>query len=355
MSRKYHITQQDVKDVLLARGQKVNVNALVALAKSKNILISNKQNRVNLARYVATIPFDNDDIEFLYDLIEYDQRREKTTYSRIKRKIQETNLRDAVSKFQEERLANDEVINILSNPGAPTCIVEYEYDEEDYGKARMLQVTRKKVRLEISLNDSETVVRHPANTKCEQAVEYILGLLNESEDEPFKVEKIDLSHVASPDKRNQFFDSLMKNMSGMLPDDVTGVKISRLSDLEEDTPPDEEEEVLVPGFIKKAALEGSSLLAQEEYQAFKNKGFFISNMKWTSVDKTSQELIKVEFEAGFADQANCKNFKYDVKGIYTTEKDSAIFVDRRRPATEVESLKYLSLLEKASESSVDGM
>ena len=33
---------------------------------------------------------------------------------------------------------------------------------------------------------------------------------------------------------------------------------------------DDGEEVLVPGFIKKAALEGSSLLLQEEYQAFKN-------------------------------------------------------------------------------------
>ena len=40
MSRKYHVTQQDIRDVLLARGQKVSVNALVGFAKSKNILIS---------------------------------------------------------------------------------------------------------------------------------------------------------------------------------------------------------------------------------------------------------------------------------------------------------------------------
>ena len=353
MSRKYHVTEQDIQDVLLARGQKVSVNALVAFAKSKNILISNHDERSTLARYVARIPFDNSDIEFLYDLIEYDQRREKTTNTRIKRSLPELSIRSAAEKFQEERINSNEVFKIISKPASPTCIIEYEYDEEDFGKARMLQVIRKKVRIEISLGSKETLIRHPANQKCELAVDYIISKMNESLDEPFKIEKIDLSHISSPDKRNKFFDDLMKNMEGMLPDDVTGVKIARMGD---DTAEHSEdgEEVLVPGFIKKAALEGSSLLLQEEYQAFKNKGFFISNMKWTAVDSSSEERVKVELEAGFSDQANCKNFKYDVRGIYTTEKDSNLFIDKRRPATEPERIKYLALLEKASELSIDG-
>lgn len=356
MSRKYHITQQDIQDVLLARGQKVSVNALVALAKSKNILVSNHEERVTLARYVANIPFDNADIEFLYDLIEYDQRREKTTNSRVKKTIPETNIRDAVNRLQEERLYSNEVLNIISKPGSPTCIIEYEYDEEDYGKARMLQIVRRKVRLEISLGSKETVIRHPANLKCEQAVDFILSTISDTSEEPFKVEKIDLSHISSPDKRNLFFDSLMKNMDGVQPDDVTGIKIARMGEADGDTDEDEQEkEILVPGFIKKAALEGSSLLLQDEYQVFKNKGFFISNMKWTAVDSTSPERVKIEFEAGFSDQANCKNFKYDIKGIYSTEKDSNLFVDKRRPATEPERIKYLALLEKASETSIDGV
>lgn len=353
MSRKYHVTQQDIRDVLLARGQKVSVNALVGIAKSKNILISNNQDRIELARYVATIPFDDKDIEYLYDLIEYDQRREKTTSSRIKRQLPENNIREAVSKLQDERAHSNDVLTIVSSPGAPTCILEYIYDEEDFGKARMLQVTRKKVRIEFSLGGKETVIRLPANSRCEQTVDYILSLINEKAEKPFKVEKIDLSHVSSPDKRNHFFDSLMKNMDGMEPEDVIGVKISRMNDEDEDDLTDDED-VPAPCFIKKAALEGSSLLSQEEYHAFINKGFFISNMKWRAVDKTSPDLLKVEIEAGFADQANCKNFKYDIKGVYTTEKDSAIFSDKRRPASEAESLKYLALIEKASETSIEG-
>lgn len=353
MGRKYHVTEQDIQDVLLARGQKVSVNALVAFAKSKNILVSNHEERTSLARYVAKIPFDNYDIESLYSLIEYDQRREKTTNTRIKNLIPESSIRDAVGKFQEDRMNSNEVFKVVSKPNAPTCIIEYEYDEEDFGKARMLQVVRKKTRIEVSLGAKDTLVRHPANQKCEQAVDYIIAAINESTDEKFKVERIDLSHISSPDKRNQFFDSLMKNMEGILPDDVTGVKIARMGEEAESS--DDGEEVLVPGFIKKAALEGSSLLLQEEYQAFKNKGFFISNMKWTAVDATSQDRVKVEFEAGFADQANCKNFKYDVRGVYSTEKDSSLFIDKRRPATEPERIKYLALLEKASELSIDGV
>lgn len=353
MSRKYHVTQQDIRDVLLARGQKVSVNALVGFAKSKNILISSTQDRNELARYVATIPFDNNDIEYLYDLIEYDQRREKTTSSRVKRQLPEKSIRDAVNKLQEKRAHSNDVLTVISSPGAPTCILEYTYDEEDFGKARMLQVTRKKVRIEFELGAKETVIRLPANARCEEAVDYILGIINENTEEPFKVEKIDLSHLSSPHKRNYFFDSLMKNMDGMEPEDVIGVKISRL-DEEDDDEFTDDEDVPVPCFIKKAALEGSSLLSQEEYHAFMNKGFFISNMKWRAIDKTSSDLLKVEIEAGFADQANCKKFKYDIKGVYTTEKDSAIFSDKRRPASESERIKYLALIEKSSECSIEG-
>lgn len=62
----------------------------------------------------------------------------------------------------------------------------------------------------------------------------------------------------------------MKNMDGMEPEDVIGVKISRL-DEEDDDEFTDDEDVPVPCFIKKAALEGSSLLSQEEYHAFINK------------------------------------------------------------------------------------
>jgi hypothetical protein len=351
MSRKYHITQQDIHDVLLARGQKVSVSALVDFARSKNLLISRNQNRAVLARYIATIPFDNSDIELLYNLIEYDQRREKMTSSRIKRTISENSIRDAIIKFQEERINFNEVLSVISKPGSPTLLLEYDYDEEDFGKARMLQITRKKVRVEFCLNTSETIIRFPANNHCEHSIGNILKHINESLEEPFNVEKIDLSHISSPDQRNQFFDNLMRNMEGMELNDVTGIKFSRMDAPENDDDTDDEEEQAVPCFIKKAAFEGSSLLAQEEYQTFMKKGFFISNIKWKSVDNTSQELLKIEFEAGFSDQINCKNFKYEVKGIYSTEKESTTFKEKRRQASDPERIKYLALLEKSSETS----
>ena len=353
MSRKYHITRQDIEDVLLARGQKVSVSALVAIAKSKNILVSNNLDRVALAKYVATIPFDNRDIEDLYSLIEYDQRREKMTCSRLKSKIKEDNIRGAVDSFVEKRLKCNDVLSVVSRPGAPTLILEYDYDEEDFGKARMLQIVRKKARIEFNIATSETLIRFPANQQCSNAIEYIVEEINKNSEDSFEVKKIDLSHIANPASRNKFFISLIKNMNQMDVHDVTGVKIARMNSDDNFDDADEDGDTSVPGFIKKAVLEGQALLIQDEFKAFIDKGFYISNIKWKAVDKSSSELAKVEFEAGFSDQSQCKDFKYDVKYIYVFEKDADILADRKKIPTAVERLKYLDLLEKSSELSID--
>lgn len=353
MRRKHHITQQDIKDVLLARGQKVCVGALVAMARSKNILISSNSDRQDLANYVAKLPFDNKDIEYLYDLIEYDQRREKMTCSKLKHNIEEDNIRRAINNFQEKRVACGDVLTVTSQPGAPTLILEYYYDEEDYGKARMLQVVRKKAIIEFNITSSETAIRFPANPQCDSAVEHIVNDISAATEDSFEVQKIDLSHVSSSEVRNNFFIILIKSMDMMAVHDVTGVKISRLGVDDKEAATDDEDESDVPGFIKKVILEGRALLAQDEYNTFIKKGFYISNIKWAAIDKSSAEMVRVDFEAGFTNQTQCKDFKYDVKYIYVTEKDADILAGRKRAPTEVERLKYLNLLEKSSEQSIN--
>ncbi|WCB45065.1 hypothetical protein [Nitratidesulfovibrio vulgaris] len=353
MSKKFHITQDDIQDVLLARGKKANATALINIAKDKNILLSHEDSRETLALYVSKLPFDYHDIAKLYDMIEQDQRREKTTSQKIKSRLSDQDLRSAVGKHISNNTQTKDTLNIVSKPDATTFVLEIEYDEDDFSKARMLQTIRKKSRIEVCLNDNSALVRHQANEKCEQIVASILSLIKEQKKEPIEIEKIELSNIASADRRNTFFEHLLKKCDGLVGQNVISVRISRMQiDDAEDSDAEQESDEAVPApcFIKKVVLEGESLLAQEEYLNFIEKGFYISSIAWQAIDNKSSTMV--ELEAGFANPSECKDFKYDVKGIYTIEKESGMPSQTKKAASHIDRLKYLDVIEKAATESM---
>ena len=79
---KYHLASKDIEDALLSRGR-ISAEVLAEIAQKKGILVSTSTNKERLAKYIATIPFDDEDIDYIYGLIDINRRRERTTSSRI--------------------------------------------------------------------------------------------------------------------------------------------------------------------------------------------------------------------------------------------------------------------------------
>lgn len=349
----HYIRPIDIYDTFMAKEKKLSVNTILKIARKKGIILSSDTSRDELSRYISSIPFDNSDIAELYELIESDRRAEKTTSNRVKKQVTFDEIKAAVDKLNEERAPFDEVYTILTDPGASTCILDAVYYETDYSKARMLQTTKKKARIEFAPR-GDTLVRFPANEKCTKIVDSILSNIESNSGEVLSVEHIELSHIADAEKRNNFFISLLGNVENMPAKDVVSVKMVPIADTDDFT--SDEEEASSPeltGLIKRVAIDGKAITVLKEYQSLIQKGFFISSLTWIAEDKDVKPNVLVELEAGFANPNECKGFKYSVRGIYTLEKDSGMFSIQKKAAPEAARIKYLAVIEKAAKRSID--
>ncbi|WP_028570905.1 hypothetical protein [Desulfonatronum lacustre] len=354
MSRKFHVTSIDIFDTLMAKGRKIGAHGLIDMAKQKYILVSQNEERQKLANYVSQLPFDHDDIVNLYEIIEQDYRREKITTKQIKKALTYDQIHNSVEALSTQLANIGEKINILTNPNSPTLIIEYEYKDIDYGKATMLQEVIRKDRIEFTHNIIETNIRTAANEKCKELIQKIIQEIERAENENLDVDEIELANVADGKKRNDFFFALINSIADLQLDDVSGVKISRFggAPIDEEHESDNGEEVLptpeLAGFIREVAIKGKALLSQKEYIDFVDKGFFISNLTWKSLDIACVPNQLVEFEAGFSDPQDCKGFQYAVKGAYTFKKENSTFSTTRKKLSEPEKISYKSKLEEAA-------
>lgn len=355
MSRKFHITSLDIFDALMAKGRRIGVSGLVDMAKQKGILVSHDEGKEVLADYVSQLPFDYDDIVNLYEIIEQDTRREKVTASQIKKVLTYEQLRASVDSVSANSVNNGEVLRVLTNPNAPSFIIEYEYKEVDFGKATMLQEVIRRDRVEfLSGKMGNTDVRAIANDKCRELVQKIIQEIERAEKERLSVDEIELSHVADGKKRNTFFFSLINGIEGMSLDDVSGVKISRMDGddfLEENGDGEAVATKALEGFIREVAIKGRAILSQKAYRDFVDRGFFISNLTWRALDASADPNLLVEFEAGFSEPQQCTGFQYAVKGAYVFKKDESAFSATRRKLSEADKLRYKSRLEAAARQS----
>jgi len=363
MSRKFHITSLDIFDTLMAKGKRIGSSGLLDIAKQKFILISKDDERAKLAEYVSQLPFDHDDIVRLYQIVEHDNRREKLSTFQVKKRLNHAQLQISLENLSSQLAMSGEKATIITNPDNNKILIDYEYVEIDFGKATMLQEQLRKDRVEFfPCSTNTTDVRFAANQKCKELVEKIIKEIERIESARLEVDEIELSHISDGKRRNEFFFSLINGIEGLRLDDVSGVKISRFevtsdigTDQEIEDVSQEGDEVVQTtsfvGFIKEVAIKGKALLGQKEYLDFVEKGFFISNLTWKSLDNSVEPNLLVEFEAGFEDHQECTGFQYAVKGAYSYKKNESEFSSTRKPLSEPNKLLYKSKIEVAARKS----
>ena len=61
--------------------------------------------------------------------------------------------------------------------------------------------------------------------------------------------------------------------------------------------------------VKSVILQGTKLELSTEYKSLRNRGYYIYGIKWHS-DQQMDPLYRVQFEALFGDEEECRDFKY---------------------------------------------
>lgn len=373
---KYHLASKDIEDALLSRGR-ISAEVLAEIAQKKGILVSTSTNKERLAKYIATIPFDDEDIDYIYGLIDINRRRERTTSSRIS-KLEDREIRDSLDRLKDMESGKNEVFNIKTDVNAPVMRIDYSYDEIDYSKAKMLQSIRRKVEIQISKVGEKTVIRYPDNQQCKEFIEKFLKEAEAETSKRINKKEISLSTITDTKDRFDFFHTLVSRMEGMEPDNVISICVYKPKEDSQDhedsqdvvdfddtaqvddttekdqfieVEDDSELDYIAPSsFIRKVIMEGSALFGSSELKSFQDRGFQLTNVKWHAIDTSQKIPRKIELEAGFSNQEECSGFRYDVKGYYGYIKDSNSYQLTKKPLSDDERISYFKKLEDAAES-----
>jgi len=140
------------------------------------------------------------------------------------------------------------------------------------------------------------------------------------------VEAIELSGAEDHSAKTQFFMKLVRSIDGYRYLNVTSVRIdadpalragaevdpNMAADLEADMERAEGEVLATISSVDRVSLKGSGLLSSEVFHQLKDKGFFISSIVWTMLEKGSGTWI--ELEAGFEDAQAGAGFRYFIRG-----------------------------------------
>lgn len=345
----FFATDKDIFDLLASAKQKLTEGVLREIARDRGIFFSPNDTRDDLANALSLLPFTLYELLNLMDRRESTRRNEKTTTITLDAQIEAEDIKAAIKEYQDEVGSTEKVDSHLK--GANEVILNVEYDEMDYSRTRLIQRQRHDATIKFVLQDGKTVVRLPASEKSQRIVENLTNRIESHRKAAVPRETIELDPDFDADERTTFFTRLMSELPGYALKGVTNLRISPskrsavdADDDSEDFDDDEREiasrEMLV--IVKSMALIGENLIASEEYQSLRKRGFYITSITWRA-DQTSIPYDAPHLHAEFADGEAGTGFKYSVKGIYRFQE--GIYTKTARPADDTEREKLYGLLE----------
>lgn len=352
------LNDRDIFDGLMSAKQQITPKMLREFFLEKGIFLSEQLSREKLIHYISVLNLDYHDVQFLVEQLTPPSRKEKVRFVDLECSATKLELRDFVNEVKDDRTDSyNESYQPQIIGDQNRVVVNVEYDEIDLSKTRLRQRRHKEATVELEALDGDKVrIRFPDNSRAEDIVSELQKKIRQAKKLTGVEKAIDLSEIYSAEHRTQFFIEIITYMAEMKMrlENVTKVSVdSRFPngfELEVDEDEDEVDEEAIKGFVNKAVLSGSSVLASETYQELTKKDFYIYKLGWQMIESKT-DGNKVEFEAYFSDAPDCKKFSCHVAGIYTPKNGG--FTVSRKKLTSEENKVYFSLLESAASKAFD--
>ncbi|WP_426750249.1 hypothetical protein [Myxococcus sp. Y35] len=370
---------KDIADLLLAAKQKLNKQRLIALARSRGIILSPEDDREAIVRYLSRLPTGWLELTTLLRATESAGRKEPTTYMQIEASASTKELHSAIQAVRDNRISGRDEVYSVAATRVGFISVTVQYTEPDTSKTRLFQRQPREVTISFEKCDSGYKVRHQATGRAAEIVKEITERLEEDTSTKVSRRQIELKGVSDPGLRTNFFLQLMRGLPGFSSPDVTDVKVNRMPKdnvpafakmtetqaLGEDTDlvdategePSEEQEAeaeakdAIIGVVKRVVLEGEGVLHSEEYKRLTDAGLFVSHAVWKSLESSSEGRL-IEFEAQFGDPNEGTGFSYAVLGAYK-RKDDGEHRKARSPVDALEAAEFNAKLEQSAEAALN--
>lgn len=373
----YFAEDKDIFDLLVRKSGGFTTKMLTQVARERGLFVSSSDQRDELAEQLSKLSWDWTQLQGLLATADRGERPERTATLELatKREQLSEDMTTALDALKRETRPGDQLSYTLSGTKYK---VTYQSSEMDHTKTRLEQRKIRTTSIEIDTVAGQGYrIRHDANEKADVVLEQLFKHLNR--DAPTEKRRIELSGISDPKARTAFFLELMTKAGADLADkDVSDIDVTCFAPSATDAEdPAEMDESLVGSedaveteeqaeeqrraqssrmlaVVESVLLRGKRLLDAPSYTSLLDDGFFVRRAQWRVLARSVKNVI-AEFEAEFSNGKEGTGFRFDVKGVYRSNRKSDGFKKAREHATHDERQSLLTDLEVAAQGALSSV
>lgn len=330
----YYASDKNIFDAL--NQHKVDTPTIIGLFERRNIVISPKTPREDLAMYFARQIHDYHDHKDIAARLGISPRRERITSMDVAGKAEREHLQIAVEQIKRELEDNGEAVQ-MSREGDRLSL-RVEYSTVDYKVSEFAQRQVRDGTIEFIETKQGYTVRNDHNDYLNDIRDTLIKKLEKAAGTELTKKTVTLFDVPLPRLRSKFFHELVFDLPGYQHRDVTAVYVYKGSQGNGDEPSsDDIEKNEDETHVERVHLRGRGVSRSQLLNELSQDDYYITKIAWRT-----RELMgsghEYDIEATFTDPKGCTGFSFLLSGVYPLE-DGKVLSRRRAPQkTEIDTI-----------------
>lgn len=300
-------TDSEIYDLIMASKSKLGDRVLSKLACTRGMFLSPDDTRAEVADYLSSSLRDFDSILAMVGHTASFSRAEKTT-TVIVQGVQGQGALEAFAKSYKKEFGTRENVNARKR-GEDKFVMDIEYEVPDHGKTRMLQKTKKDMRVEFAIDGENTVITMPSNPKADMLMGRFESEMKAVGSRPVTVNRFHLSDLNFTE-RLEWFNRLFKSIDGYKFHDVLHAKIIRDPNLKDAEVAKDKMGSDVDD-VKKVTITGQRILAGQVYGSLDKTKFLLSEAHFI-VENTNYPWERFKITIAFEEPSEMGGFAYRI-------------------------------------------
>lgn len=325
----YYATDKNIFDAL--NQHKVDSDTVQKLFLRRNIIISNKLPREELAKYFSRLTHDFYDHQDISARLGIATRRERVTSLDIAGNIVSDQFQSAIEKIKKKLESTGDIVQV--NRENSNLTIEIQYSTIDYKKSEFTQIQTRDGVIEFVQIDGGFRIRNTQNEYINNIREEILAEIDKDMMQPLEKKPISLFNIISNKLRSKFFHDLISSLPGFVRSDVTDVYVYKAKPKIDE---DDDDSLLIDDpdtHIERVFLRGNGVSRSELLnELLDEKDYYIVKVGWI-IKETLGTGNVYDVEAVFSDPKDCTGFSYMVNGVFPLEEEK-ISAKKRSPTKE---------------------
>lgn len=322
----YYASDKNVFDAL--NQHKVDTRTVIKLFQRRNIIVSKKTSREDLAKYFSTLTHDYYDHKEISARLGIVSRRERTTYMDVSGIDDTDDLQGAIEQLKKEMEASGDTVQVTRD--GDNISMRVQFSEIDYKRSEFSQVQVRDGVIDFVKAKTGFTVRNTQNDYINGVRETLLAKVESSGTTPLTKVVVTLFDIPSSKLRSKFFHDLASSLPGFARLDVTDVYVYKAKPESDPDREQEREEETAETHVERVFLRGNGVSRSEILNGLLDEeDYYIIKMGWTVKEAMGAGHV-YDLEAGFSDLKDCTGFSFILSGVFPLE-DGKISTRKRSP------------------------